>query len=272
MRLALALLLALAVPSAAEVVSWHGTRETFHVQGLTLTLSAQETRPVIAVRAKGETPFVFRGAEGFSPASAQFQVVRVDPRDPNPQILFASNTGGAHCCAEFVLIEHVGTRWKAVELGPWDGDGLVRPETDVDGDGIVDLAFRDNRFLYAFDAYAWSWPPPLFLNVTGGRVVDVSRAPRYRAFFARDMAEAKKHCAGHANGACAAYVADAARVGRLDEAWTFMLASFRRDDNWDYPTRCKGRNRCKAPKDYPQALRWFLEDHGYIERGKQWDR
>jgi hypothetical protein len=276
--LAIALLLMLAAwPSSAGVIQWEaakkGASKTFRIQGLTLTLKAHEAdedqaAPVIAIRAKGEPPFSFRGQDGFSDAQAQFQVVRVDPRDPGPQVLFASFTGGAHCCSEFVLIEHVDSRWKAVKIGMFDGDGLVRPVKDVDGDGIVDLAFVDNGFFYAFGDYAGSWPPPQFFNVIGGKVVDVSHETRYRKFFLKDMADAKKRCAGNDNDACAGYVADGARAGRLREAWAFMLAHYDRGDT-NYPQRCTGPNKCITARDYPQALRWFLEDRGYIERGKR---
>lgn len=284
MRRALALALALAA-LPAEATEWtaerKGARETFHVQDLTLTLASREVEdgqaaPVITVRAKGLPPFSVRGQEGFSPASAQFQVAHFDPAAAGAQVLFASFTGGAHCCSEFVLIERLGGRWKALKLGLWDGDGLVRPEKDVDGDGIIDIAFADNSFLYAFDGYAGSFPPPLFLNVIAGKAVNVSREPRYRKLFESDMEDAKKLCADHGNGGCAGYVADAARAGRFDEAWKFMLAHYTPDRDLMWPTFCRKRGEtppCKSGeaefKDYPQALHRFLEDRGYIERGKR---
>jgi hypothetical protein len=85
------------------------------------------------------------------------------------------------------------------------------------------------------------------------------------------MAEAKEGCGGGENAVCAGYVADGVRLGRFDEAWAFMLAHYNRKDDWDYPKRCTARIvefQCKGmeimPADFPQSLKWFLEDNGYI--------
>jgi hypothetical protein len=77
---------------------------------------------------------------------------------------------------------------------------------------------------------------------------------------------------GNQNGACAAYVAAAARVGRFQAAWAEMLHSYQRDSNWDLPTGCRvdDRNRGCPPADiihyrnYPDALRHFLIRLHYI--------
>ena len=286
----IAAMLAPVVASAAatDATEWQaqpsGGHDTYRAGGLSLTFKTRkfhdsEAAPVLTIRAKGMEAFVFRGQKSLLPASAYFTVERVDPRAPYPQVLLSTFTGGAHCCSEFVLIESDGTQWKAIRLGLWDGDGLVKRPVDVDGDGIVDLEFADNRFLYAFAGYAGSSPPPRFFNVIGGKVVDVSAYPRYRRFFERDMEEVKAGCAQHLNGPCAAYVADAARLHRLGEAWTFMLANYDKTDTWELQPRCRKRGErlpCRSgrrePKDYPEGLRWYLEDIGYIRTatGEKW--
>jgi hypothetical protein len=160
-----------------------------------------------------------------------------------------------------------------VDLGSWDGLGLGSVPIDLDGDGTPDFVFGDNAFLYAFDSYAGSWAPPKILNVIGGKVVDVSTAPRFRNVFRVDMEKARDYCHKHDNGACAGYVADGARAGVLSTAWAFMLAHYNRYSNWEYPSRCVGASidgNCKGcelqPRDYPQSLRWFLEDNNYISK------
>jgi hypothetical protein len=284
-----ALLASLPAYAAAEdATQWqsqeHGGHDTYRVSGLSLTFKTQkfkdsEAAPVLTIRAKGMEPFVFRGQKSFLPASAYFAVERVDPRAPGPQVVLSTYTGGAHCCSDYVLIEGEGTRWTVVRLGLWDGDGLVRRPVDVDGDGIVDLAFGDNRFLYAFDNYALSFEPPQILNVIGGKVVDVSASPRYRKEFESDMAFVGPQCTKHLNGACAVYVADAVRLHRFEKAWTFMLASYDKASTWTLPDSCRKRGErlpCRSgrrrAKNYPEALRWFLEDIGYIRatKGERW--
>ena len=49
------------------------------------------------------------------------------------------------------------------------------------------------------------------------------------------------------NGQCAAYVADAARLGQAASAWRVMLAHYRHE-----------------PAGYPAALRSFLVAEGYL--------
>jgi hypothetical protein len=172
-----------------------------------------------------------------------------------------------------LLIEPVNGEWKTVDLDTWDGEGLGGVPRDEDGDGAADFVFYDNSFLYTFASYADSYAPPLIMNVIAGHPANVSTSPRYAALFRNAMANAKPDCLKHSNGACAAYVADAARAGEFDGAWKFMLANYDPKSGWDLPTRCKGPMYgfdCKGtpikPKDYPQALRWFLEDRGYIRK------
>ena len=72
----------------------------------------------------------------------------------------------------------------------------------------------DDRFLYLFAPYVGSRAPPQILNVIDGKVVDVSRSPRYRTVFQADMDSAEQGCLQHDNGACAAFVADGWRPRR----------------------------------------------------------
>jgi hypothetical protein len=275
--LALAALLpaapALAVPMTAWEADKDGNPKTYEIGGLTLTLSSVRDEtvmfPVLLIRTKGALSFAIRGDDaGF--ATASFGVGRFDPANGSAQVVFTYYTGGAHCCDAVFLVERGPSGWKAVDLGRWDG-GFATPPVDIDGDGAVDFVFVDQRFLYAFGCYACDRAPPQIMNVFGGKVKDVSTAPGFRSLFERDMAEAKQGCAQGQNGVCAAYVADGARLGRFDEAWAFMLAHYNRKDDWDYPKRCVGKIvefQCKgteiAPADFPQSLKWFLEDNGYI--------
>lgn len=96
--------------------------------------------------------------------------------------------------------------------------------------------------------------------VKHGRVVDESRDPALRSVFAADMARLEPRCLSKEtdrNGACAAYVADAARAGRFKAAWARMLAHYERGGAVWQPD--KGRRF----KDFPESLRAFLIRTGY---------
>lgn len=269
---------AFATPMTAWDAKQNGDPKTYNMQGLALTLASRKSDdgqaiPTLTIATPGSTPVEFAGEAGFENATASFGVGRFDPKAPAPQIEFANYTGGAHCCVNISVIERDGRAWKQVPLGEWDGDVPDALPTDVDGDGTVDFVFNDNNFLYAFDAYAASWAPPQIFNVIGGRAIDVSTAPRYRRHYEADMARTRPECAKHANGACAAFAADAARLGQFDGAWKFVLANYDRRPSGEYPTHCLGtlhHANCAGvvakPKDYPQALRWFLEDNRYIAK------
>lgn len=277
--LVLAFALSLSAAHAAPMQLWDkskdGDPKTYTVGDYTLTFHAEkapdnQSIAVMRVTAPGAAPGVLRAEPGYDTTLAYFGVARVDPKNPAPQVLMSTYTGGAHCCDSLKLLERAGRGWKVVDLGRWDGDILEQMPRDVDGDGIVDFALNDNDFLYAFSSYAGSWPPPLFLNVIGGKIVNVSKAPRYIPFYVKEMQAAKAECARSENGGCAGYVADAARAGRFNEAWAFMLAHYEHRRYDYYPTRCKGHfvdGKCKdtelKPRDFPEALSWFLHDHGY---------
>lgn len=267
---------ALAAPRMTE---WdaerNGSLKTYTFGSYKLTLSAARKDgmavPRLVVSAPGLASFTYDGQVSGDVARAEFTVLKLSS-ESQPSVIFDSYSGGAHCCVEVVVIEPYGKSWRKIDLGSWNGGGIAYPK-DADGDGIVDFVFVDNAFLYAFDCYACSRPPPLILNIQNGKAVDVSAAPRYAPLFRADMAEAKKGCAEHYNGVCAGYVASAARAGKFGEAWSFMLAHYNKSSAWDYPTRCKGERkdyRCEGtelkPRGYPEALRWFLEDNGYIKK------
>ncbi len=195
-----------------------------------------------------------------------------------PVVMLQSFSGGAHCCNHVQLAGISGGRLKVVDLGSWDGDQIALP-VDLSGDGVADFLERDNAFLYAFSAYAMSAAPPKILNVTGGRVVDVSKRAAFRKLYLDEMATAGETCRTGAegldrNGACPSYVASAARVGRLDEAWAEMVGSYAADLDWELPTGCAVRTTDACPeasrivyKSYPEALLAFLKEHGYVASG-----
>ncbi len=193
-------------------------------------------------------------------------------------VYFQSFTGGAHCCNELqaAIIGPRGIR--VVELGSFDGGPDEVFPRDLDGDGAVDFVQRDDAFLYTFASYAGSMAPPKIFNLVGNRFVDVSNRPGFRRLFREAMADARTNCLQRGpdrNGACAGYVAAAARLGQFDAAWAVMLRAYERDSGWELPTGCRvapnASGECPAASvihysNYPDALRAFLVQQGYIAR------
>ena len=268
---------------AEQMIEWiadrDGSPRTWRSGGLVITLTARQGAEGSAAEVRVESPdgrnLRRLGQENPQYASASFGVGRIDQRVTGPQVLFASFSGGAHCCTRMELFERVAGRWRVVDLGQWDGGPLSAFPADVDGDGVRDLVLSDERFDYAFASHAESMPPPRIYNVVGGAFVDVSAAPRYRRVFEQALRETETQCRQHNNGACAAFVANAARLGRAQWAWQVMLRSYDRSSDWSYPTHCLAtrgpENACPAGRaitfrGMPEALSWFLRDTGYTRR------
>lgn len=146
---------------------------------------------------------------------------------------------------------------------------------DVNGDGIVDLVMEDVGFAYVFGCGACTPRPPVILSVVGGRGVDLSADASTRVVFVKDMIRPRAVCRSRQddrNGNCAAYVADAARLGRFDEAWRDMLDHYQRHDQWGVWQGCTvRRDRGPCPpgaethyRNFPESLRAFLVFAGYI--------
>ena len=124
--------------------------------------------------------------------TARFGVGKIDPQGQDGQVLFLSYSGGAHCCTQVVLLERGENGWRKKDLGTWDGDALSAFPTDIDGDGVLDLVFYDQRFAYAFAPYADSLMPPRVFNLVGGRTSEVSGDPRFQKLFEGQLGGGKK--------------------------------------------------------------------------------
>jgi hypothetical protein len=220
---------------------------------------------------------------GYPTPSASFGVGKLDPSSTTKQVIVTSYSGGLHCCTKITVLKLVEGTWRKIQLGLWDGDPLPEFPTDVDGDGTPDFVLKDDRFDYAFAPYTESHKPPRIFNVAGGRVVEVGRASRYDPLYKADMKRAHAGCLKHRNAACAAFVADASRLGQLAWAWEIMLAHYRRSTDWHFPTKCRvprvndlcPPGQSEQFREFPDALAWFLTDTGYakqdVSKSRQFD-
>ncbi|WP_322966134.1 hypothetical protein [Sphingomonas fuzhouensis] len=196
---------------------------------------------------------------------ARIAVVRFGRGDPRPGVIIESQSGGSSGDLSVQFLVPSGAGYHVLALGALH-DGLLEGEIadeprDLSGDGFLDLKLEDGAFDSAFGCNACTPRPPRLFAVKQGRVVDESRDPALRPVFVADMARLAPFClSGESgrNGACAAYVADAARAGRFRSAWTRMLAHYERGRDIWQPD--------KGPrfKSFPASLRAFLIRAGYL--------
>jgi hypothetical protein len=264
-----------ATPAAVAMINYAGKGsppKVYKSAGLWLTLSTGEDgegvyHAVLTIRGPSAQVFKALGPRNAD-GNAKFSVLRLDPGITTPQIVFTSYTGGAHCCIQVDILSFDGLRWRQVDAGA-SNSGILGLSARG-GSGSPALVFGDDRFLYAFASYADSRSPIRVFSFRGGALIDVSQAWRYKPMYLAEMDKLRGECEQHGNGACAAYVADAARAGRFKEAWAVMLASYDRTSQV-FPASCgvaevqgscpKGRERKFS--NYPEALAWFLADTGY---------
>jgi hypothetical protein len=267
-----------AVIEANKVVDWNanvdGNPAVYRIGALTITLGSrleaplpntvgqdEVADPVVTVRAGGKIVARVRGAGYEDVAHADFAVSHIDPGADGPAVITSSYTGGAHCCYDIKFVEQVKGRWRTIDAGSWDGEFDLLP-ADVDGDGVRDYVQKDGSFDYAFTSYAGSDGPPRIFDVINGQWRDVSNSERFRKLFEAKMASKEEACREHDNGACATFVASAARIGKLTWAWQVMLSSY--DKNWLNGYAYDIGNGGRPFKNLPSALLPFLVRTGYI--------
>ena len=238
----------------------------FGSASLTIAMPAPEsivTHPDHRRRAGNQARHAFPGhhpdAHEFPPS---ISLVEMDAGNATPEFFISRFSGGAHCCAEVQILDVVAGQWRIVDGGSWDGDEII-PE-DVDGDGEQEIVHGDDRFLYRYSCYACAGSPERIFRLVQGALADVTASPLYRPRDEKDLPNFQQGCANHDNGACAAYVAVAARLGRRDEAWKFMLDHYDRKSDWGLKdcALSDDKGNCLADiqyKTYPDALAGFLQ-------------
>lgn len=230
--------------------------------------------PILTVSIAGAAPVEVEGELGAPSYDQRVGLGRFD--EARPYIYFQSYSGGAHCCTSVKVVLPEAGQLQVFDLGAWDGNVVETVPSDVDDDGKVDFVFADNRFLYAFASYADSFAPPQILNIEHGEVVDVSTRLGFRPLFEDFHGVARRACLDPGesapNGACAGYVAAAARLGVFDHAWSEMLQAYDRSSDWGLENQCRlsaqsevcPPTQSERHTSFPEALRAFLIDAGYI--------
>ena len=267
---------------AATLLTWVAgddkDKQTLLIEGHALTLSTHvhtngERVAHLSARAPNGETISIHGQVGYRVPSARFGVGKLDAESSTWQVIFTSYTGGLHCCTKITVLELVEGKWRKIELGLWDGDPLPEFPSDVDGDGTPDFVLKDDRFDYAFAPYTESHKPPRVFNIRNAKLVEVGHDARYATLYEADITRAQAGCLEHKNASCAAFAANAARLGRLKWAWDIMLAHYQRDSDWHLPMKCKvprvadvcPPGQSEQFREFPDALAWFLTDTGYVK-------
>jgi len=137
-----------------------------------------------------------------------------------------------------------------------------------------------NRFLYCSACYACSSAPACIWELQGDEFVDVSHRPEFKPIHRRNlqrMAEwFQQKDPQSPNGFLAGYVSNIALVGELYGGRDRMTQRYESSSDWCL-TECKGEldSNCKCQwreivySSYPEALRSFLIDTGYIKPSGQ---
>lgn len=216
---------------------------------------------VVTVTAKGMAPL--RVETDNQSAWYRLAVVKIDRRDRLPGVIIENDSGGSAGSVVLYAIKPVGHRFQRVVLEqrvngvaqPWllEGDIADNP-WDLSRDGVIDIVARDGQFAFAFGCNACTPRPPVIFTIRNGQGVDVSRDPAFAPIFRRDMKQNAAGCRNrkerYRNGACAAYAADAARLGVYGQAAANVA-------RWYNPDGDGGA-------DFPKVLHAFLVKAGYL--------
>lgn len=210
----------------------------------------QNNQAEVTITPAGGAPVTVRTTD--QAAYYRLGVVRLDASDARPGLVIENRSGGSGGDVWIQLFLPEKSGYREVRLpGHLQGElpGVLR---DISGDGTIDFVLGDGRFDGRFGCNACTPRPPVVLTLRGGQPAEVSREPGYARIYRKDMARLRPACLSEGrdrNGACAAYVADAARIGRFGAAWAEMLRHWEREE---------------SPLRRPESLRAFLKETGYI--------
>ncbi|TFI59340.1 hypothetical protein E2493_05745 [Sphingomonas parva] len=239
-----------------------------------------ETRPVSEACSPGSRYLVAVVSGGRmatttlvgQPGSAAYLGIgKLTPDAKMSSVILISHSGASAGCVTIDLAVPEGRVFRSAKLAAEGSDSLcaVDPEMlewprDLAGRSRAEFVLRDTAFHCRFTSCAASRLPPRVIAFVHGDSVDVSRDPALAPLYRREMAAMRDACEqerDEAQGACAAYAADAARLGLLSEAWTVIEAQVQRGCRVARPEDCADATR--IPEAFPAALASVLSTQGY---------
>ncbi len=180
--------------------------------------------------------------------------------DGEPEVLVDLYTGGAHCCFSTVVFRYDGRRYRSSSVLWGDPSYELR---DLNHDGKPEFVTADDRFAYAFTAYAFSALPLRIEDYDHGRFLDVTdeypAQLRAEAAFERSEYLKTRDPGGDVRGILAAYLADEYRLGRSNEGWKLVRTAYRRGD----VSAPRVDTLWPAGQKFLTALKRFLVQTGY---------
>jgi hypothetical protein len=201
------------------------------------------------------------GTTYFRPPTVR---VRDLDRDGELEVLLDTFTGGAHCCLESRLYRYLPDR--ATYAGTFHnwGNGGYRLK-NLDGEDGFELVSNDDRFAYAFTAFAASAFPLQIWHFEQGRLVDVTRSFPGQVELDSSglwrLYEKVRSERTDVRGVLAAWLADECLLGREDQGWERVEAIRERGVLGPDP----GLAGWPQGKAYVRELRAFLRKFGYID-------
>lgn len=213
------------------------------------------------LRFEGELSF-------FSFLPVTLRLVQMDPTSPEPEVIATSYTGGAHCCErmQIAAIQPDGS-WAMSEMGLFDGGYSVY---DADEDGFGEIEVADQSFLYTFDCYACSYPPPLFYTIVEGQAVNISDDPDLYPVFAGALTGFEDiQTMSDQPGRVAGWTAIRARLGEGEQALLEIEAlNIATSTTYDICTTGGSSYDCPANSTrqvgFAEFLRIHLVEQGYM--------
>ena len=207
---------------------------------------------IVTVTQPGVPPFQMTSDPQAS--FVRVAVLHLAPGKGRSAVVVDNQWGGSAGITAVTVIEPVVGGYQAVPL-EHDGSSELIGEVsllprELMKDGQTGFVLEARGFNYSGECNACTRGTPLVLTVHDGRSVDISSDPAVRPLFAHDLPARRRACVSadrERNGNCAAFVADAARLGQAASAWRVMLAHYRHE-----------------PAGYPAALRSFLVAEGYL--------
>ncbi|MEO9130983.1 MAG: hypothetical protein ABI240_07215 [Sphingomonas sp.] len=261
----------------------HPGPATFSKDGVEVTLQPttekqDEFQVSAAIRVPGFQSVIVREESGSGAGYDRYVGLgKLSATDPAASVIIQGFSGGAHCCATLQVVTPTAGKLKSLSFEPIDGEGMKSFPVDIDQDGTVDFVRQDDSFRYEFSSGAGSYSPPIIYNIYKGQIVDVTTQPGFRPLWERFAVQTRTACGDQANddrnGACAAYVAAAARLGKTAAAMAEVEKLANQKPDVELPTRCLvalENYTCPAAKQikfytFKSALVWFLHEHGYTD-------
>ena len=108
--------------------------------------------------------------------------------DGNPDLIFETFSGGAHCCFSTFIYDLGPTLTKLLESQPSNCGGNFQ---DLDGDGVYEFLTCDDLFAYKYCPYAWSPLVQAVLKYQPGSGY-LAAGSRYPGLYAEDIARHTK--------------------------------------------------------------------------------